>query len=152
MNEYYPRKEVMPGLWVGSAKDARDHAFLKNVGLVINCSKTIPFATTVVPGYRVAVDDDPSETGHMLQYFPIVVRIIDEALNSDKQVLVHCYAGMQRSSAVAAAYLMYKLGITHEEAMQSIKRAKSESFEPHPTFAQALRHYYMFLNNRSRSR
>lgn len=149
MNEFYPRKEVLPGMWVGSARDARDLPFLRTISLVVNCSKNIPFYTTNIPGYRVAVDDDPLENNQMVRFLVEVSRIIDEHLQRGQSVLVHCYAGMQRSSAVAAAYLMYKLFLGPEEAMRAIKKAKPESFEPWPTFSQALYRYGAVLRRTS---
>jgi dual specificity phosphatase 12 len=151
MNEFYPRKEVLPGLWVGSAKDARDQQFLRNVGLVVNCSKNIPFYTAHIPGYRVAVDDNFEETTLMIKYLERVTKIIDEALQNNTVVLVHCYAGMQRSSAVAASYLMYKLFLGPDEAMKAIKKAKPESFLPSPTFTHALHRYWSSLRKASSS-
>ena len=151
MNEFYPRKEVLPGLWVGSAKDARDQPFLRHIGLVVNCSKNIPFYTTHIPGYRVAVDDDTEETILMTRYLERVTKVIDDALQNNTKVLIHCWAGMQRSSAVAAAYLMYKLFLGPEDAMKAIKKAKPESFEPNPTFMHALHRYWSILRRASRA-
>lgn len=147
MNEFYPKKEVLPGLFVGSAYDARDPAFLRQVGLVVNCSKTIPFAGghQRMQALRIAVDDNPADNHRMLHSLPLAVKTIDEALGNRQVVLVHCFAGMQRSATVAAAYLMFKLGIRPEEAMRTIKRVKPEAFEPQPTFARALREWYFSL-------
>jgi protein-tyrosine phosphatase len=90
----------------------------------------------------VAVDDHPSENEAMVEYFPIACRLIDETLKSDKSVLVHCYAGVQRSCAIAACYLMYKnQNLTASDAIRRIKEKKPEAFEPRPTFWNALKEY-----------
>lgn len=152
MASFYPRRQVLNRMWVGSAADARDKAFLhsNNIGLVVNCSKTIPFVSEDILGHRVSVDDDSRYNDTMLRYLPSAVRAIDEALLSGKSVLVHCYAGIQRSCAVAAAYIMYKLGLTAHEAMDSVRRAKKEAFTPVPTFKHALELYYMNYISKSR--
>jgi len=140
---FYPAREIRPNLWVGSSADSRDKKFLKqhDIQLIINATKTIPFSTKHILGYRVPVDDHPDENPNMIDYFPITSLIIDETLKSGKGVLVHCYAGIQRSCAVAAAYLIYKDHIPARQAMDAVQRMKSEAFLPIPTFAKALETY-----------
>lgn len=142
---FYPAREIIPNVWVGSAGDSRDIRFLRrhNIGLVINATKTIPFSSKYVLGYRVPVDDHPSENDRMAEYFPITSRIIDETLKTGKGVLIHCYAGIQRSCAVAAAYLMYKNEeLSPKRAMTYIKSRKPEAFDSIPTFQRALYSFY----------
>jgi protein-tyrosine phosphatase len=140
MTFFFPAKEVAPRLWVGSSADSRNKAFLKkhDIGLVVNATRTIPFSSRHILGYRVPVDDHTDENETMLEYFPITSRIIDEALKSGQGVLVHCYAGIQRSCAVAAAYLMHSTGCSAKDAMAKIQDKKSEAFQPVPTFGRAL--------------
>lgn len=140
MTFFFPAKEVSPRLWVGSSADSRNKAFLKkhDIGLVVNATKTIPFSSRHILGYRVPVDDHPDENDTMLEYFPITSRIIDETLKSGQGVLVHCYAGIQRSCAVAAAYLMHSTGCGAKDAMATIQAQKTEAFQPVPTFGRAL--------------
>lgn len=140
---FYPAREIRPNLWVGSSADSRDKKFLKDhdIELIVNATKTIPFSTKHIIGYRVPVDDHPDENDAMLEYFPITSMIIDETLKSGKGVLVHCYAGIQRSCAIAAAYLIYKDRLRACQAMAAIKHKKAEAFSPVPTFGKALSLY-----------
>ena len=141
---FYQAREIVPGLWIGSSADSRSRVFLRehNIGLVINASKTIPFTSRNILGYRVAVDDHPSENDTMLEYFPITSKLIDETLKSGKCVLVHCFAGVQRSCAIGAAYLLFKNNtLTALDAIKRIKEKKPEAFEPRPTFWKALQAY-----------
>ena len=144
MPSYYPAKQITPGLWIGSEGDSQNPAFFKkhNIGYVVNCSKTIPFKN--VPGvdqYRIPIDDNPNEGDVLLSHFPVVVRSIDAVLSRGKGVLVHCRAGMQRSAATVAAYLMYKYNLSATSAMKSINDQKQETFWPVPTFKNALLKY-----------
>lgn len=139
---FYPRVEIIPGLFVGSAKDARDVSFLKTVSFVVNCTKEVPIMHGM-KGIRVSVHDSIQENDAMLRSFPSVMKVIDQTLKSGNAVLVHCYAGMQRSCTIVAAYLMYmnaqynrRLSAIH--AMHMVKRRKPEAFEPAPTFLRAL--------------
>ena len=141
---YFPAREIRPGLWIGSEGDSKSASFVEKHGisLVVNCSKTIP--TLNLPGieyYRIPVDDATDQNDTILSHFPVVVRAIDSVLQRGKGVLVHCRAGMQRSAATVAAFLMYKYNLTAKNAIAAIKARKSETFWPTPTFADALAKY-----------
>ncbi len=140
---FYAAKQILPNLWIGSEGDSRNTSFFvrHDIRLVVNASKNIPFRTPTadVRTYRVPVDDHPSENQLMLSHFPVVVLAIDEVLTYGQGVLVHCRAGMQRSAAVVAAYVMWKRGWTANRALEFINRKKNETFWPVPTFEPALR-------------
>ena len=139
---FFPAKQIVPHLFIGSEGDSASPAFFKkhNIRLVVNASKNIPFrAPADVRTYRVPVDDNPSENEVMLSHLPVVVLAIDEVLSYGQGVLVHCRAGMQRSAAVVAAYLMWSKGWTANRTFEFINRKKHETFWPVPTFETALR-------------
>jgi dual specificity phosphatase 12 len=140
--DYFPAKEIIKNLWIGSEGDSRSPSFYKKHGiaLVINATANIPFrAPADVDTYRIPVDDSPDENQVMLSHFPTVVPLIDDVLRYGHGVLVHCRAGMQRSAAVVAAYLMWKKRMSADQAFEFINRKKNETFWPVPTFEAALR-------------
>lgn len=144
MPRYFPAKEIQKGLWIGSKGDAENPDFYTKhtIGLQVNCTNSVPFiGLNQVDEYRVPVDDDTSNNTIMYSHFPVVVRAIDSVLQRGRGVLVHCHAGMQRSATVVAAYLMYKYGISADDAIRAIQGRKSETFWPTPTFDKALRRY-----------
>jgi len=146
---FYPRVEITSGLWVGSLADSSDAAFMRHarIGLVVNCSRDLPFYLPPgVEGERVNVDDSQRYSDAMVRSFGTVLPHIDKTIARGRGVLIHCFAGIQRSSAVAAAYLMYKLGIPAEKAMHAVQRMKPEAFKPRATFRRALQTYYLALS------
>lgn len=141
MTSYYPAKEIVKGLWIGSKGDSLDAAFAKDhdVRLVVNCTRNLGFSFPGINRVRVPVDDACDENATMLRNLPITTAAIDAVLqHGHGAVLVHCYAGMQRSATVVAAYLMWKRGMTAERAMRFVRSKKSETFRPYPTFRSAL--------------
>lgn len=144
MPRYFPAKEIQTGLWIGSKGDAENPDFYTkhHISFQVNCTNSVPLINmNSVDTYRVPVDDDQTNNAIMLSHFPIIVRAIDSVLQRGQGVLVHCHAGMQRSATVVAAYLMYKYGISADDAIQAIKGRKNETFWPTPTFDKALRTY-----------
>jgi dual specificity phosphatase 12 len=138
---FFPARRVKPhALWIGSMKDSMDTqaAARHGVGLVVNCTRDLPFVVPGVARYRVPVDDHPDDARDMLLHLAPAVREIDKALHRGDGVLVHCFAGVSRSASVVAAYLMYREGLTPLQAMQRVREAKPETFAPHANFAGAL--------------
>lgn len=140
---YFPAKQIIPGLWIGSEGDSRSKSFVSrnDVALIVNATANIPFQDfgEDVDTYRIPVNDSPMENEVMLKHFPVVVLAIDDVLEHGNSVLVHCRAGMQRSAATVAAYLMWKRGMTANQAFEFINKKKHETFWPVPTFEVALR-------------
>ena len=142
---FYAAKEIAPRIWVGSRADASSAAFFRrnNIRHVINCSKDVPFTFPQVNGFRIAVDDDFSENASMCHSLPIAVAAIESAVSfGNEGVLVHCYAGMQRSATVVCALLMKRHKWTPAHAMRYMQSLKPETFRPYPTFSRALAQYY----------
>lgn len=150
--DYFPAKRIIKGLWIGSEGDSDDASFYArhNIRLVINATASIPMRTPPdVRAYRIPVDDARDANETMLRHFPTAVLLIDEVLSHGHGVLVHCRAGMQRSAAVVAAYLMWKRGLTADQAFEYINKRKAETFWPVPTFEPALRAWEKALAARS---
>jgi dual specificity MAP kinase phosphatase len=133
-SSFYPAKEIMPGLWIGSAKDAIDASFMKkhDIQLIINCTKE-PKCTkfTNIKCYSVPVDDDKDDADTMAKYLPITSLLIADALRYGHNVLVRCWAGMNRSATVVAGYLMFShYGLSAQDAVKVIKSIKKECYSP----------------------
>ncbi len=133
---------MLPGLWLGNAKAAQNEEFLKKnkIQVVFNCTKDIPFHPNARIRYRVPVDDDLSqeEIRNMeLWSFEIIYKLVKE-YKSGKTILVHCAAGMQRSAAVVAMFLIATQGMKWEEAIQFIRQRRPIAFYPSANFLQAI--------------
>lgn len=149
---YFPAKQIVPGLWIGSEGDSQNARFISrnDIGLIVNATANIPFQNfgEDVDTYRIPVNDNPMENETMLKHFPVVVLAIDDVLEHGNSVLVHCRAGMQRSAATVAAYLMWKRGMTANQAFEFINKKKHETFWPVATFEPALRAWESMLTTK----
>ena len=145
MEDFFPAKQIVPRVWVGSREDAHSPQFLQrhNIRHIINCTRNISFKFPRLSGYRIPVDDHPDENPTMLRHLPVAVAAIESALAfGDEAVLVHCYAGISRSSTVVCALLMKRHGWTPRRAMQAMQGVKPEVFRPQPNFEPALQEFY----------
>lgn len=152
---YFPAKQIIRNLWIGSQGDSQDGSFFArhNIRLVVNATGTIPFLDLPdVQTLRVPVDDDITHNELMLRHLPVVVLAMDDVLKHGHGVLVHCHAGMQRSAAVVAGYLMWKKGMTADQALEFVNRRKHETFWPRATFEAALRGWETALRRNGRIR
>lgn len=74
--------------------------------------------------HRVAVDD--TETTNIAEHFIPTANFIDAARKNGQGVLVHCQAGVSRSTTLVAAYLMSKLGLNVEQAVEKIRSVRPQ--------------------------
>ena len=136
-----PANEILPGLWLGNANASQDLEFLqeKGIGAVFNCTKNLPFAHSVKRKYRLPVDDNlqDEEIRNMeLMSFEVVYKVIYEYRQGP--ILVHCAAGMQRSAAVVAMFLIATKGMKTEEVISYIRERRPIAFRPGPNFLKAI--------------
>ena len=80
--------------------------------------------------------------------FPEALDFIDTALDSQGCVLVHCNAGISRSSTIVLAHLMKKKGMSLNDAFAYLRSKRPSSF-PNPGFMIQLKTYEESLGNES---
>ena len=135
--------EIIPGLWLGNGKAAHDKDFLEknSITTVFNCTKDILFSDIIRRQYRVPVDDNLREAeirNLELWSFEIVAQLAKEHKQGNK-TLVHCAAGMQRSAAVTAMYLIATKQMTTDQAIAYIRERRPIAFMPMANFEKAIR-------------
>jgi len=135
--------EILPRLWLGNSQASQDVEWLKqnNVTVIFNCTKNLPFANPRMSLYRVPVDDNlqSDEIRNLeLWSFEVVYKISKE-YNAGNTILVHCAAGMQRSAACVAMFLIAKTRCTTDEAIQFIRNKRPIAFMPVANFYRAIK-------------
>eukprot|EP01112_Ceratiomyxa_fruticulosa_P003162 TRINITY_DN1353_c0_g3_i2.p1 TRINITY_DN1353_c0_g3~~TRINITY_DN1353_c0_g3_i2.p1 ORF type:complete len:135 (-),score=21.78 TRINITY_DN1353_c0_g3_i2:110-514(-) len=81
-----------------------------------------------------AIDDDVYDISAHFQH---CFDFINKAKLSKERVLVHCQAGVSRSSTIVCAYLMFSEGWTVEETLKFV-RSKRPIIEPNQGFLLRL--------------
>ena len=142
----YPNKNdadlILPGLWLGNSKASMNETFLKTNGIttVFNCTKDLPFHTTIKRRYRIPVDDNlRSEEIRNLELWSYeIVYKIKKEYNNKQNILVHCYAGMQRSAASLAMFLIATERMSADDSITFLKGKRPIVFFPTPNFYDAI--------------
>ena len=142
--------EILPGLWLGNSKASKDTKWLqeKNIQTVFNCTKDLPFHYLAKHCYRVPVDDNlqPQEIRNLeLWSFEITAKLARE-YKTGNPILVHCAAGMQRSAAVMAMFLIATQQMNSEQAIQYIRQRRPIAFMPMVNFGQSIRGFEQKLD------
>lgn len=140
---YKDMNEIFPGLYIGNAQASS--MFGQQFDLVVNCTPQLPFAPRLDPSepgtcIRVAIDDHPSRNYEMLHIANHggVLESIHNTLNAKNKVLVHCAAGMQRSCAIVAFYMIKYHKFSLNDAMSFIRQQRPVAFHGGATFLPAL--------------
>ena len=132
---------ILPGLWLGNAQSSMNEDFLKknNIKTVFNCTKDLPFHSFIKRRYRVPVDDNlkTEEIRNLeLWSFETVYKVTKE--HKQGNVLIHCYAGMQRSAAVCAMYLIANQRMKKDDAINYLKNKRPIVFIPFVNFNKSI--------------
>jgi len=147
---YNNADEIIPGLWLGNAHASMDETFLKNakIQVVFNCTKDLPFHQSIRRRYRVPVDDNlkPEEIRNMeLWSYEIVLKMYHE-YKEGRPIFVHCAAGMQRSPAAIAMFLIATQHIPSEQAKAFIKQKRPIAFYPSANFGESIKGFEESIN------
>jgi hypothetical protein len=140
--------EIIPGIWVGDMFSAGDPRFLEQekIGVVINCTKDLPFLDLpqVKYRYRVPVHDnlDPNEIASMSKFLGEIVGIINAYHSKGHQILIHCHAGMQRSACVFLVFHIQYHTRDFQKSYQLMKSRRPMVFTPSINFLPAVRRYF----------
>jgi protein-tyrosine phosphatase len=137
--------EIIPRLWLGNAKASMDEDFLRgnNIVVVFNCTKNLSFSPIVPIKYRVPVDDnlEEEEIRNMeLWSAEIAYKMMNEYVEG-KTILVHCMAGMQRSAASVAFFLIAFMKMRALDAMKMIKEKRRVAFYPRANFGRSIDYF-----------
>lgn len=155
MNPAEDADEIIPGVWIGRWQPALNGDWLKQheIKAVFNCTKQIDFHPSIPYQYRIPVDDNlrPAEINNMEAWAPEIAYKMLREYKAGHPMLIHCHAGMQRSTTACAFFLMVLSGRPLIQVMHLIKDRRPIAFEPSPNFASALRGFETLVRNQIRT-
>ncbi|KAM9307802.1 dual specificity protein phosphatase 22 [Gastrophryne carolinensis] len=117
--------KVLPGLFLGNFKDARDVEQLhkNNVTHILSIHDS---ARPMLEGMKylcIPASDSPNQ--NLIQHFKDSTAFIHECRLKGEGCLVHCLAGVSRSVTLVVAYVMTVTNLEWEEALAAVKGART---------------------------
>jgi dual specificity MAP kinase phosphatase len=147
--------EILPNLYLGSIEASQDFNFISsnNISVIVNCSKDIDNKFSInllkpieeapevvqkwlydnsyyIKYYRIPVDDSGRDEDIKQFYFYVknIIQTIINEYKKGKNILVHCLAGNQRSSAFTAVFIMYYKNLSLQESIKFVLEKKPNVF------------------------
>jgi hypothetical protein len=137
--------EILPNLFLGNMDYSLNIGFiqLNKINCVINCTINKPFLDCIKYKYRIPIKDDKTDTEAYLLYLILdkVVEIIKQHIYKNDIILVHCYAGKQRSVSCILAFLMKYGNMNLDIALKLLKARYPIAGEPQLNFYKSLKYY-----------
>ena len=139
--EIIPFKDKIGGLWIGSIYSVQKEKDLieRNINSVLTVASGTGLQYSEKIQHKIIeANDDPSFD---LSYaFDKGADYIDKQRNLGNTIIVHCYAGISRSSSMCIAYLMKYKKMNFDEAISLIKVCRSVAC-PNAGFTKQLNIY-----------
>ena len=115
--------------------------------LIVNCSKDLAFPDNAKECIRIPINDDPADSESLLELIETtnVLYKINNYVKNNKYVLVHCRAGMQRSCALIALYLIKYYKMKPDAAIEYVKYRRPVAFLGSVNLECAINGFYNSL-------
>jgi protein-tyrosine phosphatase len=146
-----PYNEIVSHLYLGGVKALKDTNVIQ-FHMIVNLIKSRLVNDKPNKNCEVfihlPVDDSPDECHTLLDLIyktEVLEKMHTILTTTNKYVLVHCFAGMQRSCALVACYLIKYYTMTPEEAIEYIKSERPIAFFGQVNFMKMITMFYQNL-------
>ena len=118
---------IIPNLYLGNINYANDIEFLSknNIGAILNCTENEPFHEYFDDKYKFRLHVNDSKNDENITKFKSEIiksiNFIEQCLDNNIPVYVHCYWGLMRSATVVTSYLIKKYNIPYKDAINIVK-------------------------------
>lgn len=137
--------EIIEGLFIGNGsaafplekwkytpvKNSEKRVVELKLDAIVNCTPKLENFHQHLQYFRVPINDkDKTYTDRyiMEEYLRTAAEFIHSFLDDKKRVMVHCMAGITRSSTVVAAYLIIHKKMSYEDAIKYIRSKRPKAF------------------------
>lgn len=140
---YFGISEILPSLYLcGACAIVRPETLEKlQIKFVVNATVELP--DTPLPDdrpeyMRVPIKD--TRESNLIEYFDTVADLIENTRQNDGKSLVHCVAGVSRSTSLVLAYLMKYSDMSLKQAFQHVRSIRPQ-IRPNMGFFKQLIEY-----------
>ncbi|XP_046721071.1 dual specificity protein phosphatase 22-A isoform X2 [Silurus meridionalis] len=132
--------KVIDGLYLGNIRDSENRESLSKYGIthiLSVCNNAKPVLEDMT---YLCIHAADASNQNLLQHFKECIRFIHECRLSGGACLVHCLAGVSRSTTMVVAYLMTVTTYGWEECLSAVKAVRS-FVGPNCGFQQQLQQF-----------
>ena len=138
----FDANEIINGLFLGSISSCYDIEELKRNGITHIVSVIAGFIPPFPDDFKyLVINALDNENNNLFDNFKDSNKFIDDALNNNGKVLVHCMAGRSRSATILLSYIIDTFGMNVNNALLSVQN-KRNIVQPNPAFMKQLDAYY----------
>jgi protein-tyrosine phosphatase len=116
--------KITDRIYLGNIAGAQNDKFLikNNIGYIINLSNQWYPKKREITYLDIPIPDSPDT--NIKFYFPEIISFFNNAINTDKNIYIHCRAGISRSTSGLLAFLMSK-GLNMRDAVNYVFSKRS---------------------------
>jgi len=141
-NNVFEASEILDGMYIGSISSVYDFNKLKEIGITHIISVLAGFNPPFPNDFKYLILNALDTTNtDMSKNFESTNNFIDDAIENNGKVLIHCMAGRSRSVTIFAVYIIKTYGFPVEKTLDFIKN-KRNIIEPNIGFKNQLIQYY----------
>jgi len=128
--------KITDRIYLGNIAGAQNKHFLdnNNIGYVINLANQSYDKDPKISYLNININDTPDT--NIKQHFKTIIDFFNKGITSDKNIYIHCKAGISRSSSALIAYLMSK-GLDMKTSVNYVI-SRRKIIEPNDGFWQQL--------------
>ena len=116
-NQYDDCNKIIDGIVLGNIKAASSEIILQQHGVthILTVGSGLKPKFPLKYKYKV-IEEYDIPSANLIQHWPKCHDWMDQAISAGGTVLVHCYAGVSRSSSCVIAYLMQERQMSFQDA------------------------------------
>lgn len=140
--------KILDQLWLGDMSAAYNKLLLKKYGVthILTVASGIPPKHPSNFVYKVVtILDSPS--ANLKAHFQSCIKFLKAAIEQGGTVLVHCFAGVSRSTTIVIAYLMQELGMGLTDSLMYVRKQRY-FINPNDGFRRQLQAFQRELNGK----
>ncbi|XP_015729673.1 dual specificity protein phosphatase 22-A-like [Coturnix japonica] len=136
--------KVVTGLYLGNIRDSEDRDSLRRHGVTHILSVHNGAKPVLEDMTYLCISASDSSSQNLMQHFKESIKFIHECRLHGGGCLVHCLAGVSRSTTILVAYLMTVTELGWERCLAATKAVRSYA-SPNFGFQQQLQEYEQTL-------
>ncbi|XP_057203521.1 dual specificity protein phosphatase 22-A [Triplophysa rosa] len=134
--------KVVDGLYLGNIRDSENRENLSRQGITHILSVCNNAKPVLEDKTYLCIHAADASSQNLSQHFKDCIRFIHECRLNGGACLVHCLAGVSRSTTMVVAYLMTVTSYSWEECLSAVKAVRS-FVGPNYGFQQQLQEFQM---------